>query len=236
MGSSVVSTPQGMRAARIDSLVSGGNSPHGQKLFRPPYGEQSLGLQLDALRLGFRIVTWNLLTEDWGDDPPEQVMGRIRCRMAPDSIVLFHDAVYTIANEAWKDRSSTLGSVELLLREYGESLPLRHGARTARNGLRVQVCLVPPGQSGEPAQLDPEDADPLLLSVRCVDRIRFQNRNLLRFDRRPQERGGARPLVEYRMETAKDILEILFTLMTLGDDRTIKATYVMGECLYKRGW
>jgi guanine deaminase len=42
------------------------------------------------------------------------------------------------------------------------------------------------------------------------------------------------PIVEYRMKYAKNLEEILFVLMTLGDDRTVKATYVAGEILYSR--
>lgn len=44
----------------------------------------------------------------------------------------------------------------------------------------------------------------------------------------------ATPIVEYRMKYAKSLDEMLFVLMTLGDDRTVKATYVAGELLYSR--
>jgi guanine deaminase len=42
------------------------------------------------------------------------------------------------------------------------------------------------------------------------------------------------PIIRYRMEFAKDILEALFVQMTLGDDRAVKATYVAGELRYDR--
>ena len=42
------------------------------------------------------------------------------------------------------------------------------------------------------------------------------------------------PIIRYRMEFAKDILEALFVQMTLGDDRAVKATYVAGELRYER--
>jgi guanine deaminase len=44
----------------------------------------------------------------------------------------------------------------------------------------------------------------------------------------------ATPIVKYRMKYAKNLEEKLFVLMTLGDDRTVKATYVAGELLYSR--
>lgn len=45
----------------------------------------------------------------------------------------------------------------------------------------------------------------------------------------------ATPLLAFRSEYCKDIVEQLFVLMTLGDDRVVQATYVAGECVYQRG-
>jgi guanine deaminase len=42
----------------------------------------------------------------------------------------------------------------------------------------------------------------------------------------------ASPFLKYRHEKAHDIFDLLFILMTLGDERNIKATYVYGECVY----
>ena len=44
----------------------------------------------------------------------------------------------------------------------------------------------------------------------------------------------ATPVLEYRLKYAKDLDELLFVLMTLGDDRTACATYVAGEQVYSR--
>jgi guanine deaminase len=44
----------------------------------------------------------------------------------------------------------------------------------------------------------------------------------------------ATPLLEHRLQYARDIEEVLFVLMTLGDDRAIRATYVAGRKLYSR--
>jgi guanine deaminase len=41
-------------------------------------------------------------------------------------------------------------------------------------------------------------------------------------------------LLEHRLQYARDIEEVLFVLMTLGDDRAIRATYVAGRKLYLR--
>ena len=39
----------------------------------------------------------------------------------------------------------------------------------------------------------------------------------------------------YRMQEAQDIFDLLFTLMTLGDDRNITATYINGKAAYIKG-
>ena len=42
------------------------------------------------------------------------------------------------------------------------------------------------------------------------------------------------PLLARRIACASDLEERLFALMTLGDDRAVEATWVMGECRYRR--
>lgn len=42
------------------------------------------------------------------------------------------------------------------------------------------------------------------------------------------------PIIQYRMQFAKDIHEALFIQMTLGDDRAVQATYVAGELKYSK--
>lgn len=43
---------------------------------------------------------------------------------------------------------------------------------------------------------------------------------------------GATPYLQYRQEKVTDIFELLFTLMTLGSEVNIKATYIYGEPAY----
>ncbi len=45
---------------------------------------------------------------------------------------------------------------------------------------------------------------------------------------------AATPLIQRRLQTATTIDEKLFALMMLGDDRAIRATYIMGECAHSR--
>ena len=45
----------------------------------------------------------------------------------------------------------------------------------------------------------------------------------------------ATPLLARRSACAQSLDERLFALMILGDERTVAATHVMGECRYRRG-
>ncbi len=45
----------------------------------------------------------------------------------------------------------------------------------------------------------------------------------------------ATPLLSYRLKQAKGIEEILFVLMTIGDDRTVKQTWSGGRLVHERG-
>ncbi|NNM58993.1 MAG: guanine deaminase [Legionellales bacterium] len=43
----------------------------------------------------------------------------------------------------------------------------------------------------------------------------------------------ASPFLKYRRRGVEDIFELLFILMTLGDEKIINSTYIMGECAYR---
>ncbi|MDJ0958847.1 MAG: guanine deaminase, partial [Arenicellales bacterium] len=45
----------------------------------------------------------------------------------------------------------------------------------------------------------------------------------------------ATPILEHRMTYAQNLDEMLFVLMTLGDDRAVRATYIAGERVYSEG-
>lgn len=95
--------------------------PYGEKLFRPPYGHQSLGSRLDAARLGYRVVTWTVNAEDWRDDPADALVSRVRARLVPGSLLLFHDSLFSTDDLRFRDRGPTLEAVERLLAELSGS-------------------------------------------------------------------------------------------------------------------
>ncbi len=66
-------------------------TPHGQRFFRAPWGEQSLGMYFDALWLRYRVVNWNLDACDWIDDDAKNISDRVVSQIQPGSIILLHD-------------------------------------------------------------------------------------------------------------------------------------------------
>lgn len=93
--------------------------PGSARLFRPPWGHQSLGSRLDAARLGFRVVTWDVTAEDWGGDDPRTLAARMEAGIRPGSIVVLHDALYATNDEAHRDRGPAIEAVALLLEHLG---------------------------------------------------------------------------------------------------------------------
>lgn len=93
--------------------------PGAARLFRPPWGHQSLGSRLDAARLGFRVVTWDVVAEDWGDDDARTLAVRMEAGIRPGSIVVLHDALYATDDEANRDRGPAIEAVALLLERLG---------------------------------------------------------------------------------------------------------------------
>jgi peptidoglycan/xylan/chitin deacetylase (PgdA/CDA1 family) len=94
-------------------------APYGQRLFRPPFGAQDMASRLSVFWLGYRVVTWNVVAEDWLDHEAEQMVHHVRERVRPGSIVLFHDALHDIIEERYMNREPTLQAVARLLEELG---------------------------------------------------------------------------------------------------------------------
>ncbi len=93
--------------------------PGACRLFRPPWGHQSPGSYLDARRLGFRVVAWDVMAEDWRGDDADTLLDRMRSRIRPGSVVVLHDALYDTDAEAHRDREPVIEAVARLLEELG---------------------------------------------------------------------------------------------------------------------
>jgi peptidoglycan/xylan/chitin deacetylase (PgdA/CDA1 family) len=69
-------------------------APYGQRLFRPPYGAQSLASRLDAFWLRYQVIAWSVDAKDWREHDADWMADRLTEGIRPGSIVLLHDAIY----------------------------------------------------------------------------------------------------------------------------------------------
>ena len=96
-------------------------APYGCRLFRPPYGHQSLASRLDAMRMRQRVVTWNIDAGDWLDVSAGVLVHRLTRAVRPGSIILFHDGRHDAVEDPALNRSVTLRSVSMLLERFGRT-------------------------------------------------------------------------------------------------------------------
>ena len=92
--------------------------PYGQRLFRPPYGHQSMASHWDAVRLGYRVITWNMVAQDWVEHEPEWMTEQLAKELKPGKIILLHDALYTVTEESCANRETVIEAVRLLLERF----------------------------------------------------------------------------------------------------------------------
>lgn len=90
-------------------------APFGSKYFRPPNGDQDLRSRLDALWLGYNVVTWNLTVNDWKGRSGLEMAAELLDKIKPGSIILLHDGLYTTLDERFIDRGPTLQALEIVL-------------------------------------------------------------------------------------------------------------------------
>lgn len=85
------------------------------KLFRPPYGDQSIRSRYDIFLTGHKVVTWNIVAMDWMDKSAEFIVERVTNQIKPGSIILFHDSLFTHQDRNFTNRSETLKAVDTIL-------------------------------------------------------------------------------------------------------------------------
>jgi len=72
----------------------------GSRLFRPPFGQQNFASRIDALLLGYQVITWNVVGMDWLRRGAERMARELDDQIRPGSIVLLHD---TLADGGYSD-------------------------------------------------------------------------------------------------------------------------------------
>ena len=98
-------------------------APYGQRLFRPPYGHQSLKSRLDALWLRHQVITWSVFAYDWLDREADWMAEHLVNQVQPGSIIILHDAITrSLQTVPQYNRQQMLSAVDMFLERIGERL------------------------------------------------------------------------------------------------------------------
>lgn len=109
-------------------------APFGERLFRPPYGHQSVASRLDAYWLGYQVVMWNVVLNEHLVRDADSMADWLVNQIQPGSVILLHDRLFDALEERYFDRVPLLKAVTMLLERLGNrfrfiTIPelLRHG-------------------------------------------------------------------------------------------------------------
>ncbi len=92
-------------------------APYGQRLFRPPYGDQSLLSRLEASWLGYQVIMYSVTAVDWLDHDAEWMKNQVVRKVKNGSIILFHDSLFHYRDNRYADREPMLNALDMLLKE-----------------------------------------------------------------------------------------------------------------------
>ncbi|OHE55275.1 MAG: hypothetical protein A2Z47_11100 [Thermodesulfovibrio sp. RBG_19FT_COMBO_42_12] len=133
--------------------------PYGKKSFRPPYGEQTVWTNIDAVLQGYQVVGWDLDVGDWSNTEFSSMADELREKITNGTIILFHDTIHDKGQPKHKSlkesvslsRDVMVDLVRLLLEEYSGKFQfvtiaemLKQG-KAQRGEIRVPN-LYPPGR------------------------------------------------------------------------------------------
>ncbi len=126
-------------------------APYGQRLFRPPYGEQNLVSQLDILWMRHKVILFNCEVGDWFQADPHRMAEALVQKVTPGSIVCLHDAIRShpdlmprLTRQPHADREAMLTALDMFLTHMGSRLRfitvpelLRRGSPQRQHWYRV---------------------------------------------------------------------------------------------------
>lgn len=131
-------------------------APYGQRLFRPPYGQQNFASQLDILWMRHKTVLFSCEVGDWFDQDAHRITEALVKKVKPGSIVCLHDAIRShpelkprVRHQAYVDREAMLTAVDMFLTRVSSRLRfitvpelLQHGRPQRQYWYRV-IPLTP---------------------------------------------------------------------------------------------
>ena len=94
--------------------------PYGDKLFRPPFGHQSVASRMDFLRRGYKVIAWNVHAFDWEIHDSRWTAERLSRDLRPGGIILLHDALFHAMHRGAEDRTPVLAALDAFLEGAGD--------------------------------------------------------------------------------------------------------------------
>ncbi|AWI27196.1 polysaccharide deacetylase family protein [Flavobacterium pallidum] len=80
------------------NVMAENNAPD-LKLFRPPYGRIKSAQATEILKLGYKIIMWDILTVDYDKKvTPEKCIENATKKTTSGSIIIFHDSIKAFGN------------------------------------------------------------------------------------------------------------------------------------------
>jgi peptidoglycan/xylan/chitin deacetylase (PgdA/CDA1 family) len=95
-------------------------APYGQRLFRPPYGHQSIASRIDALRLGYKVIMFDVWADDWCGGEPQIVAQQLERRIHPGAVIVLHDRLFDALDLSYFNREPMLKALEIFLDRVGD--------------------------------------------------------------------------------------------------------------------
>jgi peptidoglycan/xylan/chitin deacetylase (PgdA/CDA1 family) len=94
-------------------------APYGERLFRPPYSEQNIASRIDALLLGYKVVMFDVSSDDWCGGDAETIANQLERRVHPGSVIVLHDRLSNALDETYFDREPMLKAITIFLDRLG---------------------------------------------------------------------------------------------------------------------
>jgi peptidoglycan/xylan/chitin deacetylase (PgdA/CDA1 family) len=88
------------------------------RLFRPPFGHQTPASYFLLRLLGYRVIFWKELANDWLDKDADWLYAKLEKAVSPGAILLLHDNLFDLLDDRYLDRRPTISAVERLLERF----------------------------------------------------------------------------------------------------------------------
>jgi peptidoglycan-N-acetylglucosamine deacetylase len=124
-----------LRSARSEIRACGKFlSNDAPRLFRFPYGHQTVQHHIDAVRLGYQVIGWSLNTGDWEDPQADAIADAFRGGLQPGQIILMHDELFEPLDPRLSDRKPTIQALQAILDEFGDHYEFVTASELIRRG------------------------------------------------------------------------------------------------------